>query len=159
MLIEKVIQIKNEPEEMPSGIYIPYISSVFGDEKHLTEKELEMLLAQIRQGEGMGICFCRDPDCEEAFMQLEINYGRICLQYIEEMGTEDECFYSSFDPDYLDSDEESPMQAADGQSIILMRYTMQDTEQNTALTAKCVEYFVRTGRLYPGMEWLKGWWK
>lgn len=33
-----------------------------------------------------------------------------------------------------------------------LRYTMQDPE----LAEKCVEYFARTGELYPGIAWLKG---
>ncbi|MCI8866983.1 MAG: hypothetical protein HFE61_02385 [Anaerotignum sp.] len=86
-------------------------------------------------------------------MQIEIDKGLIFLQYVENPGTKEECSYSSFHPDYLDSEEESPMRCSDGQSIILMRYTMS----NPQLAAKCVEYFVRTGKLCPEMAWLKGW--
>ena len=50
-----------------------------------------------------------------------------------------------------DSEEEAPIQASDGQSIILMKYTMRDRD----LAAKCVEWYIHTGEPYPGMDWLK----
>lgn len=154
MLKEQVIQVKDDLGEMPSGIYIKYISSVFGDEQELSEARLEALIREIRNAEGVGVILGQDPDMEEDYMSIEIDQGLICFQYIQNIGTVDECFYSSFNPAYLDSEEESPINCSDGQSIILMRYTMQDPE----LAAKCVEYFARTGKLYPGMDWLKSEW-
>ena len=62
---------------------------------------------------------------------------------------EDEAFYSSFNPAYLDSDEESNTGTIYG-SFMQLRYTMQDPK----LAAKCVEYFARTGEPYPGAAWL-----
>ena len=39
----------------------------------------------------------------------------------------------------------------DGQSVIPKKFTMHDPE----LAAQCIEYYARTRKLYPGMEWLK----
>ena len=154
MLKEQVIQVKDDLGEMPSGIYIKYISTVFEEGQELSEARLEELIREIRNEEGMGVILGQDPDMEENHMYIDIDQGLICFQYIQNIGTVDECFYSSFNPAYLDSEEESPINCSDGQSIILMRYTMQNPE----LAAKCVEYFARTGKLYPGMDWLKCEW-
>lgn len=119
----------------------------------MTEDSLGRLVWQIRKGEKLGIYLSQDPYLEEDYMQIEMDLGLIMIQYVKNVGLKEECFYSSFDPDYLDSKEESPRECSDGQSVILMRYTMHSPE----LAAKCVEYFVRTGKLYSGMDWLKGW--
>lgn len=83
-------------------------------------------------------------------MQLEIDKDWIFIQYVVNEGGK-ERYYCGFDPEYLDSDEESPMVPGDGQSVILKRYIIHDPR----LAAECVEYYARTGKLYPGMEWLK----
>ncbi len=154
MIIEKVIRANDTLAETPSGLYMKYITSVFGEDEELTEERLKGLIQKIEQGQNMGVCLGQDLDLEEDYMRIEIDNGLICFQYIQNMGTKEECFYSSFNPAYLNTEEESPIRCSDGQSIILMRYTMQNPE----LAAKCVEYFARTGKLYPGMEWHKGWW-
>lgn len=71
--------------------------------------------------------------------------------YVANDGSKDYYCCGCFDPDYLDSDEESPMVPGDCQSVISKRYIMYDPE----LAADCIEYFARTGELYPGMAWLK----
>ncbi|MBO5145034.1 MAG: hypothetical protein J6C19_05810 [Lachnospiraceae bacterium] len=150
---EKIIPKNDNPEEMPSGLYMKYAIAIFGDEKEITEDGLKQLNDKIHKGKKLGIYLSQDCDLEGDYMQIEADNGRIFLQYVRNDGMKDACFYSSFDPDYLDSETEAPIECSDGQSIILMRYTMQDME----LAAKCVEYFVRTGKLYSGMAWLKGW--
>lgn len=149
---EKVIQI-DDNNEMLQGLCIKYMSSAYGKKTEITEDSLKHLLKKIRKGQNQGIFLFQDPDFEDSYMQIEIDKGLIFLQYVENPGTKEECSYSSFHLDYLDSDEESPMRCSDGQSIILMRYTMS----NPQLAAKCVEYFVRTEKLCPEMAWLKGW--
>lgn len=146
---EKIIQVEG-PEDMPQEICIRSLCDAFGQEEELTEARLTALLQQIRGGKSLGIYLSNN--LEEGYFQLELNRGWICMQLVQELGTSRECFYSSFDPAYLDSDEESPMECSDGQSIILMRYIMHDLE----LAARCVEYYARTGWLYPGTRWLKG---
>ncbi len=149
---EEVIQI-DENNEMPLGLCIKYMSSAYGGKREITEDSLKHLLKKIRKGQNLGVFLFQDPDFEDSYMQIEIDKELIFLQYVDSPGTQEECSYSSFQPDFLDSEEESPMCCSDGQSIILMRYTMQ----NPQLAAKCVEYFVRTGRLCPEMAWLKSW--
>lgn len=150
---EKIIQKSNITEKMPVGLNIKYAVSAFGDGKEITEDSLDKLLKKISKGKNLGVYLSQDPYLEGNYMSIEIDNGWIVLQYVENDGTKDACFYSSFNPDYLDSKEEAPMECSDGQSVILMRYTMHDF----GLAAKCVEYFVRTGKLYSGMDWLKEW--
>lgn len=150
---QSVIPKGNPPEKMPSGIKEFYILDECREEngKRITEEALSKLLEDIRNKEGVGISLYKDPDLEGDYMQIEADGNLIFLQYVENYCTSDECIYSCFNPNCLDSDEWSPIEASDGQSVILMRYTMDDHE----LAAICVEYFVRTGQLYPGMAWLK----
>jgi len=150
---EEIIKAVDRLEEMPSGLHIKYAVSAFGNEKEITEDSLSHLTMKIKKCKNLGIFLSQDSDLEGDHMHIEIDNNWISLQYIENDGTKDACFYSSFNSAYLDSEEESPMRCSDGQSIILTRYTMHDSE----LVAKCVEYFVRTGNLYSGMSWLKGW--
>ena len=153
-VLPSIVPEGNPPEKMPSGIKKLYIYDAYGEKngKRITEKDLNRLLEDIRNKEGVGISLYKDPDLEGDYMQIEANNNLIFLQYVENYCMADECVYSCFNPDYLYSDEWSPIDASDGQSVILMRYTMEDA----GLAAKCVEYFVRTGQLYPGMAWLRG---
>ena len=89
------------------------------------------------------------PDRGGNYFEIEVNPSWIAFQYVVNIGMEDEEFYTSFNPDYLDSDEESDTDTIYG-SYMQLRYTMQDPK----LAAKCVEYFARTGELYPGAAWL-----
>ena len=56
---------------------------------------------------------------EEEYMNLEVEDGWISFGYVIRDTYPDSYFCSCFDPNYLDSDEESPMIPGDGQSIIL----------------------------------------
>ncbi len=151
---EEIIIPENDFQETPSGIHIKYmVSGVDYNIDDINENNLRDFIGELRNGGNLGYYFSQDPDLEDNYMLIETDEGNICLQYVENCGTENETFYSSFDPDYLGSDEESDMQCSDGQSIILKRYIMRDF----ALAADCVEYFVRTGKLYPKMKWLKCW--
>lgn len=147
---------KGEIPTMPSILQTIYTFSAFGDGgERLTEDALKKLVKNIRKAKRLSVFLCPDSDIEtaleEEYMQVEIDSGWIFIQYVVKDGCGDGYCCSCFDPDYLESDEESPMVPGDGQSVILKRYTMHDPK----LAADCAEYYARTGRLYPGMEWLK----
>lgn len=153
---ETIIPKSEIPAKMPSSLRTIYTFDAFGDGgEQLTESSLKKLVKNIPQAKRLSVCLCPDSDIEtaleEEYMQLEIDSGWIFIQYVVNDGCQDGYCCSCFDPDYLDSDEESPMVPGDGQTVILKRYTMHDPK----LAADCVEYYARTGRLYPGMEWLK----
>ncbi len=153
---ETIIPKGEVPEKMPSGLQDLYTFDAFGDGgEQLTETALEKLLKDIRNSEGISIFLCPNLDMESAleeeYMNLEVEDGWISFGYVIRDTYPDSYFCSCFDPNYLDSDEESPMIPGDGQSIILKKYTMHDPE----LAANCIEYYARTRQLYPGMAWLK----
>ena len=143
------------PEKMPSGLQELYTFGPFEDDdgERLTEENLKKILKKIRNSQKFSLFLGPDSylDLEGKYMHIEVDDGCIAFQYVVDDGSENGYFCCCFDPDYLDSDEESPMVPGDGQSIILKRYIMHDL----ALAADCVEYFSRTGALYPGMAWLK----
>ncbi len=93
------------------------------------------------------VLFC--PDRDGDYFEIEVNPSWIAFEYVVNNGMEDEEFYSSFNPDYLDSDEESNTSTIYG-SFMQLCYTMHDPK----LAAKCVEYFARTRELYQGAAWL-----
>lgn len=145
---ETIIPKGTIPENMPAGLQVLYTSDAFGNGGELlTEERLADILQQIRGGEGIDVYFWKDADMEQNLLFIENDSYWISIVYFGD----DDSFYTCFDPDYLDSDEEAPVIAGDGQSIILKRETMHDP----LLAAECIEYCVRTGTLYPGMEWLK----
>ena len=153
---ETIIPIGELPEKMPSGLQTLYTFDAFGhDGKQLTEANLKKLLKKIRHSQDISIFLCPNSDIEtaieEEYMNLEINDDWISFCFVIHHTYPDSYFCCCFDPDYLDSDEESPMIPGDGQSIILKKYTMHDPE----LAANCIEYYARTRQLYPGMAWLK----
>lgn len=153
---ETIIPKGEVPEKMPSDLQVLYTFDAFGhDGERLTEETLKKLVKRIRKSKNISIFLCPNSDIEtalqEEYMNLEINGDWIFFQYVVYNGAPDYCIYSCFDPDYLNSEEESPMIPGDGQSIILKKCTMHDPD----LAANCIEYYVRTRQLYPGMAWLK----
>lgn len=116
--------------------------------QRLTEKKLKQLIRKIHKRKVLGaVLSC--PDRDEDYFEIEVNPSWIAFEYVVNNGMEDEEFHSSFNLDYLDSDEESDTSTIYG-SFMQLRYTMQDSK----LAAKCVEYFARTGELYSGAAWL-----
>ena len=92
-----------------------------------------------------------DESNEESYLLMESSPELIFLQiWYGETGTAWACF----DPELLDSNEEAPIEASDGQSVFPMKCTMKDWE----MAAKCVEWYAHTLEPYPGMDWLKETW-
>lgn len=151
-----IIPKQDPPPAMPSGLQILYTFDAFGhDGQQLTEASLKKLVQKVQKGENVSVYLCPSDDMEtaieEEYFQVEIDNRWIAIQYVVEDTSPDGYYCSCFDPDFLDSDEESPMVPGDRQSVIPKKYTMHDP----ALAAKCVEYYARTGKLSPGMEWLR----
>ena len=151
-----IIPKQDPPPAMPSGLQPLHTFDAFGhDGELLTEANLKKLVKKIQKADNVSVFLCPSDDIEtaieEEFFQVEIDDRWIAIQYVVRDTSPDGYFCSCFDSDYLDSDEESPMVPGDGQSIILKKYTMHDPK----LAAECVEYYARTGKLYPGMDWLR----
>ena len=146
------ISVSETPEKMPEGIAINYYS--YGGSQELTADNLKRVLKKLHRGDWSSIYLAGDPDMEDSYMQLESGGGLYALQYVKSVGVAgEETWWSTYDPDYLDSGEETDIDASDGQSIIFREYTTSDKE--AVMTA--IEYFIRTGQLWDGIPWMKSW--
>lgn len=110
------------------------------------------LVEKVRTGVYSSVMMSPDEYGEEGYLTLESSPDLIFLQIWD---AETETAWTCFDPAYLDSDEEAPIEPSDSQSVFPMKCTMKDRE----LAAKCVEWYAHTLEPYPGMEWLKETWE
>lgn len=148
---------KNEtPAAMPEGISVKYYVCWPDDPKEITPDNYQQILKNLRDGLWGDIYLTNNPDLEEDIMELESGDGLFALQYLRDnsgMVGEQAAWFSTYDPEYLDSDEETDIECSDGQSIIFRKYTTAD--KDAVMTA--IEYFIRTGKLWDGIPWMKGW--
>ena len=151
MAIEQIICKKEVPEIIPSNICIRYAAQTctLSNGMKISEATIKEILENIQNGTYRSLYLSLDEDGEGGYLQMESGEDDIFLQICADF--EGTVWYSCFDPDYIDSDEESPIIPSDGQSIIIKKYTMHDL----SLAVKCVEWYIRTGSPYPGMDWIK----
>lgn len=148
------ISVAQPPAEMPEGIAVKYYIHGQGKTQEFTADSLKRVLKKLRGDDWNNIYLADDPDMEDSYMQLESGDGLYALQYIKSVGAAgEETWWSTYDPDYLDSDEETDIDCSDGQSIIYKETTTTDKE--AVMTA--IEYFIRTGELWDGIPWIKCW--
>ena len=154
--MEEIIK-KSAVPAMPSEILIQYANKEFnsGEDteiKDLSEAGVRDIVEKVRNGRYESLYLSPDEDGEpvHAYFQMESagGDGLIFFHICDEFG---QTAWGSFDPAYLDSKEDSPIECSDGQSVIPMRNTTKDR----ALAARCAEWFIHTLEPYPGMDWLK----
>lgn len=153
---EEFIPKSETPAEMPKGIVVKYYLCWPGEPEKITEQRCQEIMNNLQNGNWGDIYLTNNPDLEEDLMQLESGDGLFALQYMRDnsgMTGEDGAWYSTYDPEYLESDEETDIECSDGQSMIQRKYTTTDKE--AVMTA--IEYFIRTGKLWNGISWMKGW--
>ena len=117
----------------------------------ISEAGIEDIVEKVRSGAYSSIMMSPDEYGEKGYFTLESSLDLIFLQIWDE---DSETAWACFDPDYLDSDEEAPIEASDSQSVFPMKCTMKDR----SLAARCVEWYAYTLEPYPSMEWLKMTW-
>lgn len=148
---------KNEtPAEMPKGITVKYYVCWPDEPKEITPDSCRQILKNLTDGCWGNIYLTNNPDLEEDIMELESKDGLYALQYLRDnsgLVGEQAAWFSTYDPEYLDSDEETDIECSDGQSIICRKYTTADKE--AVMTA--IEYYLRTGKLWDGIPWMKSW--
>lgn len=140
--------------------YIEYYS--FGDkyqEDEITPAVIEKILSEIP--EGVNVYFFLDPYGEADWLEVVSDGTWLSLGYCFEKEDGFDCAYS-YNPEFADtaelletasfSDETlyTPMESG-GQSPIPKIQAIQDMQAGV----KAVEYFIHTGKLYPGIAWLK----
>lgn len=148
---------KNEiPAASPKEIAVKYYILWPDEPKEITPDNCQEILKNLRNGQWENIYLSNDPELEENFMLLESGNGLFALEYVRDnsgMIGEEAAYFSTYDPEYLDSDEETDIQCSDGQSIICRKYTT--TDKDAVITA--IEYFIHTGKLWDGIPWMKNW--
>ena len=148
---------KNEsPAAMPEGIAVKYYVCWPDEPEEITPDNCRTILENLRNGQWGSIYLTNDPDLEEDIMELESGDGLFALQSLRDisgMEGEQAAWISTYDPEYLDSDEATDIECSAGQSIIYRKYTTAD--KDAVMTA--IEYFLRTGKLWNGISWVKSW--
>ncbi len=152
--MEEIIK-KGPIPAMPEGIKIPYAAyGAMPDQEigYISEKDIPDIVGKVQNGTYTSLLLTPEEEDMDEFLMMESSSDLIFLQIWD---AESETAWSCFNPDYLESDEEAPIECSDGQSVIEMRNTMANTPENRELAAKCAEWYIRTGKPYPGMDWLK----
>ncbi len=158
--MEEIVPKRNVPQ-IPERIFIHYANQEFhtGEDTQITdlsEAGIRDMVQKVRDGRYQSLYLTPNEygEIEEGFLQLE-SAGETGLLFLQICGADElQTAWACFHPDYLDSDEEAPIEPSDGQSVFFMRYTMNNRE----LAAECVEWYAHTGEPYPGMDWLKMTW-
>lgn len=142
--------------EIPDGIAVKYYQYWPEQLQEITPDSCREIMKNLRSGQRENIYLSNNSDLEVDIMVLESGNGLFALEYIRDntgMVGEEAAWFSTYDPEYLDSDEETDIECSDGQSILLRKYTIADKE--AVMTA--IEYFIRTGTLWDGIPWMKSW--
>lgn len=117
----------------------------------ISEAGIKDMVQKVRTGKYRSLLMAPEEEMEEGYLTFESSDDLIFLQIRD---AETNTVWSCFDPDFLDSNEEAPIEPSDGQSVFPLKCTMRDRE----LAAKCVEWYAHTCEPYPGMDWLKEDW-
>ncbi len=157
--MEEVIK-KREVPPLPKGVLIKYGNWEFNSSedteiKDLSDTGVKNIVEKIRSGlcQSLYLNPGESGEIDWGFLQLECGGSEFIFLQICESYEKKTC-WACFDPDYLNSDEDAPIEASDGQSVFPLKCTMRDRE----LAAKCVEWYAHTCEPYPGMDWLKLTW-
>ena len=148
--MEEIIR-KSEVPPLPEGIKIQMASRgalPSQSREDISEAGIRDIVKKVRTGKYSSLMMAPDEDNEQGYLTLESSPELIFLQIWDE---ETETAWACFDPEYLDSNKEAPIEPSDGQSVFPLKCTMRDRE----LAAKCVEWYAYTCEPYPGMDWLK----
>lgn len=135
------------PDPMPEGIAAKYYRCWSGRFKEITPDSLKQIMKNLRGGKWENIQIYFEEDEEGDYLDLESGGGLYNLAYLKDLGYE--C-WSTYDPEYLNSDVETDIDCSDGQSIIFRETTTADKE--AVMTA--IEYFIRSGTLWNGIPWM-----
>lgn len=111
----------------------------------ITEEIVSGLLGQIPTGISMYLSLL--PQCGDNWMEVISDGTWLALGYSSEGGQSN---YYSYNPDFKGTEELSPL-LSEGQSVIEKYLALTDMKAGQ----QAVEYFIRTGRLSPNIDWAK----
>lgn len=134
----KAIQIKH------IDYFDPPYSSYEAEE--ITEEVISGILKDIPQGVEMYLYL--DPFGEVDVFEVICDREWLAIGLSLHGGTKDEKNYYCYNPEYAGVEEWAPIERG-GQSSIEKYLALTNIE----IGVKAVEYFIRTGKLYPGIDW------
>ena len=161
MELQIISRQDNIPPFAPQAIKVQQIE--YFDPPHkayngteITEKIIEKVLKEI--SDGINIYLYLDPDGEDNWLEVNCDGKWIAIWFWGDLG---ENTYFSYNPAFVDTaGQVSKMDFSDksiytdlksgGQSPIAKIHALTDIETGI----KAVEYFIRTGAFYPGIDWL-----
>lgn len=113
------------------------------EEDEITEDIIAKVLREIP--EGIEVYLSLNPFGEEDWLEVLCDGEWLALGYM----VDNECYYS-YNKDFEGTKELSPLESG-GQSPVEKYLAIKDIDAGI----KAVEYFIRTGQLYPGIDWAR----
>ncbi len=137
------------PAYDPQAVQIQYItyypSGKAYESGEITEEVISRILRQIPK--GIEVYLYLDPYGETDFLEVICDGEWLALGYSSRGGQEN---YYSYNPAFAGIEEFCPFTSG-GQSPIEKYLAINDIEAGT----EAVAYFIRTGGLYPRIDWAK----
>ena len=124
--------------------YMEYGRKSYRGDK-ITEDLISRFLKQIPS--GVDAILYLDPDGEDNWMEVLCDGEWLALGFSGDFG-ENNCY--SYNPAFAGSADMTGLKSG-GQSPVEKMLALQDIQAGV----KAVEYFIRTGELYPGIDWAK----
>ena len=134
------------PDYDREALAVQYIDAPFIDDPNdVTEDSIAEILKRIPT--CVEAYLFLDPDGEDSFLEVLSDGEWLALGCSFDGGQEN---YYSYNASYADSKDWTPLRSG-GQSPVEKYLALTDLEAGAA----AVEYFIRTGKLYPGIDWAK----
>ena len=130
----------------PKAICVKHIAYYPSDDGEYEEEEItESLISKILEEipEGIEINLSLIPYGEDDNLEVLCDREWLALAY----SSDNDCYYS-YNAQFAGTEEWSPLESG-GQSPVEKYLAIMDIEEGV----KAVEYFIRTGKLYPGIDW------
>lgn len=152
MSFEIIPQKDTIPEFDHQEIKLKYISYYPENEEYeedeITEEVISKILKEIP--EGIEIYLSLIPYGEDDWLEVLCDGEWLSLAYMSE---DEYCCYNAdfadtYNADFTDAEAWTPLTSG-GQSPVEKCFAIRDIETGI----KAVEYFIRTGELYPGIDW------
>lgn len=113
----------------------------------ITEEAVAAFLRSIPR--GVEALLYLDPDGECDWLEVLSDGNWLALGFCGDLGDGEGCWYS-YNPAFAGNQESTGLRSG-GQSPVEKMLALQDMEAGV----RAVEYFIRTGGLYPGIHWAR----
>ena len=135
------------PEFDNQAIQVQYME--FGRKNYSGDKITENLISKFLKQipSGMDAILYLDPDGEDNWMEVLCDGEWLALGFSGDFGENN---YYSYNPAFAGKPDMTKLKSG-GQSPVEKMLAIQDVEAGV----RVVEYFIRTGGFYPGIDWAK----